>query len=197
MSDKTLDQLIVSLKTEAIDEAEKASAKIIEEANLRSQGILDAARTTRDTMISEAENEARAIKEKGESALRQAGRDYSISVRNEILQIFQSMLESEVKEAFSPDLIKEAIVKVVDNIGQDVTLKLPSPMTAEIAEYIQSRVTAPETLVTVIEDNSILNGFSVASSDEGWSYSITPSAVSEALNAHLNSNWLKILKTEA
>ena len=197
MSEKTLDQLIASLKTEAIDTAEKESDRILEAANLRAQEIVKLAEEKRDTILSDAENEAKAILSKGESALRQAGRDFSISVRNELLKIFQVVLEKETRKKFTPDLIKTAIVKTIENIGSDVELKLPKELSSELAEYIHSRLKESKKHVSLIEDNTILNGFSITKKDDGWSYSISPEEVAEALGNHLTNNWIKILKNEA
>jgi vacuolar-type H+-ATPase subunit H len=197
MSEKTLDQLIASLKTEAIDAAEKESERILEAANLQAEKILKTAEEERDTIISDAENKAQAILSKGESALRQAGRDFSISVRNELLKVFQAVLEKETRNEFTPDLIKTAIISVIENIGSDVELKFSKEFSSEMADYIHTRLKTSEKLVSTMEDSTLLNGFSVTKKDQGWSYTISPEEVAEALGNHLTNNWVKILKNEA
>lgn len=196
MSDKNLDQLITLLKTEAIEVAEKESEKILEEAQLQAQKIVQAAEEKRDIMISEAEQEAQAILNKGESALRRAARDFNISVRNDLLKIFQAVFEKEIRNEFAPDLIKTAITKVIDNVGGEVELKLSKELSKELAEYIHSRLKSSEELVSIIEDNSVLNGFSITKKTQGWSYTVSPEEVAEALKSHLNNNWINILKNE-
>ena len=196
MSEKTLDHLIASLKSEGIEAAEKESKKILEEARSHSEQIVRAAEAQRDAMLAQAEEEANAIVDKGEKALRQASRDYSLSVRNELLAMFRSALDTETTRAFSSDALKSAIVKVIENVGGDVELKLSPQLTREVAGFIQSRVQSSDQPVTIVEDNKILSGFSVTRKDQGWSYSISPEDVSEALKGHLNSNWLEILNKE-
>ncbi len=196
MNEKNLDQLIASLKTEAIDQAEKESGRILEEVNLQAEKIIKAAREERDAIISDAKNEAKAIVSKGESALRQAGRDFRISVRNELLKIFQTVLEKETRKEFTPDLIKTAIVRTIENIGDDVELRFPNELLSEMAEYIHDRLNKSEILVSTIEDNTILNGFSIKKIKQGWSYNITPENVAEALGNHLTNKWINILKNE-
>ena len=51
MSEKTLDQLIASLKTEAIEVAEKESQKILDEANSKAKKILEASEEKRKEML--------------------------------------------------------------------------------------------------------------------------------------------------
>jgi vacuolar-type H+-ATPase subunit H len=197
MSENTLEQLIASLKTEAIDVAEKESKRILDTAKLRAKDILKAAEEKREIILSDAKKEARDIINKGNSALRQAGRDYSISVRNEILKIFQIVLQKETRHEFTPDLIKTAIIKTIENIGSDVELRFSKEVSDELADYIHTRFKATENHVSLIEDNNVLNGFSISKKDQGWSYSITPEEVAEALGKHLTNNWINILKNEA
>jgi V/A-type H+/Na+-transporting ATPase subunit E len=197
MSDKNLEQLIVSLKTEAIDAAEKKSESILEGANLRASKILQAAKAERDAIISNAEQEAQAILHNGRSALKQAGRDFVISVRNELLEIFQTVLEQETRQVFTPDLIKTVIISIIENIGSDVELKFSKEISSEMADYIHNRLKTAEKSVSIIEDNTLLSGFSITKKSQGWSYTISPEQIAEALGNHLNDNWIKILKNEA
>lgn len=193
MSDKNLGQLIATLKSEAIEAAEKEAEKILTDAKAQAEKIVSGAETKRKEMLAEAKQEAADIKSKGEAALRQAGRDYSIAVRNELLQIFQSVLEAETRKEFIPDLMKNAIIKVIENIGGEVELKLSPAFSKELADYIHDRLKSSEKTVSIVEDNSVLNGFSISHKNQGWSYDISPEEVAGALQNHLNPNWLNIL----
>jgi vacuolar-type H+-ATPase subunit H len=196
MSEKSLNQLIKSLKTEAIEAAREESEKILANARMEAKRIVQTAEEKKTVLITEAKQEAQAILQKGEAALQQAGRDYSISVRNELLNVFQAVLETEIRREFTPDLLKTAILKVVENIGGDVELKLPSKDAKELAEYVQSRLKSSEKVVAIMEDKSNLDGFTIAKKKEGWSYSVTPEEVTEGHKKHLNKNWLEILKQQ-
>lgn len=197
MSDKTLNQLIALLKTEAIDAAEQEKKRILEEAEQQAREIVQSAEDKRNAMISNAEREAQSTIEKGEAALRKAGRDYSISVRNELLNIFSTVLEGEVKREFTPDLLKKAIIKVIENVGSDVELKLSKAFSEELADYIHTRLISSQKLVSMVEDNSVLQGFSITNNQQGWSYTISTEEVTEALKRQLNTNWIDILKKES
>jgi vacuolar-type H+-ATPase subunit H len=196
MSDKSLEQLITSLKTEAIEAAEKESKKILEEANSRARQIIQTAEEIRDKSLLDAENEAKSILYKGEGALRRAARDFSVSVRNDLLKTLQAVLEKEVQREFSPDLIKTAIIKVIENIGSHVELSLPTEFSNELAEYIHMRLQTSAVDVSITEDNTALNCITIAKTGEGWSYHISPEEIAEALRLHLTSNWVKIIKNE-
>lgn len=196
MSDKTLDQLISSLKSEAIEAAERESNKILEEARAQAQKILKGAEEQRDRMLTDAGNEAQATIRKGESALRQAARDLHIAVRNNLLELFRAVLEKEIHRTFTPDLVKSAVMKVVENIGGEVELKFPEAFEQELAEYIHQRLQTSDNLVSITGDDSILAGFSITKTNEGWSYDISPEEVAELLQPHLIGKWVDVLKNE-
>ena len=196
MSEKSLDQLIASLKTEAIEAAETEAEKILADAKQQADQMLQAAADQKATLLANAEAEAAAIRQKGEAALRQAGRDYSISVRNELLVVFQTVLEGETRSTFRPNLLKEIIGSVIENIGRDVELSLSEADAKELAEYIHNRFQSSEQAVSVLANQSVLSGFVITPTEEGWSYTISAEEVAESLKKHLNKNWLKILEQE-
>ena len=144
-----------------------------------------------------SEAEAAAIREKGEAALRQAGRDYSIVVRNELVSLLQKVLKAETQKAFSPDLMKETIGRLIEQVGSGVELRLPEEQLQEVADYIHHRLSASEAAVTTVADSSILSGFQLRQQEEGWTYTVSAEAVAEALQKHLNKKWLKIFVNEA
>ena len=193
MSDKTLDQLIESLKEEGIASAEREAEKIRDEARQQARQIVRDAEEKRATLLAAAEQEARQIVSKGEDALRQAGRDYRIAVRNELLQMFANVLAAETRQAFTPDLLKTAIVKVIENIGTEVEVALAPEFARELAEYLQARLQTAEYPVTVVAGSATLEGFSLNNSEQGWKYTITPEEVAGALQSYLNPTWIKII----
>lgn len=194
MREKSLEQLISSLKTEAIEAAEKESEKILADAKRQAQQIVQTAEEKKANMLAAAERDAAALLQKGEAALRQAGRDYSITVQNELLKIFHAVFEAETRKEFTPDLMKNAIIKVLENIGGDVEIKFSPEHAKELTDYIHARIKSSEKTVSIVEDNSVLQGFIISKKNQRWSYTISPEEVAEALNKHLNKNWIDILK---
>ncbi len=195
MTDKSLDQLIASLKTEAIEQAEKESATILQDAETRAQDVLAAAEAQKKSLIIGAKKEAQAIVDEGKSALKVAARDLGISVRNQLLELYRKAFEADVRDSFSPDLIRSVITSVIENVGTDVELRLPSNSMKELSEYIQKRV-AIDGSISIIQDNALPEGLSIVKKDQGWSYEISPEQVIEALLPQLNAKWIQILTDE-
>jgi len=194
MSEKTLDKLIASLKTEAVEAAEKEAKKIVDAANAEAQKILSKAEVEKTELLQNAENEAAAILEKGKGLLKQAARDLNVTVQNDLLKLLKAVLSTEVEKTFTPDLVKSTVLKIIENVDGTVEIKLPEATEKELATYVQQQLQASNGLVSITKDKSILKGFTVTKTDQGWSYHITPEEVSEILNTHLSEKWVNILK---
>ncbi|UJH69123.1 hypothetical protein [Allomuricauda sp. SCSIO 65647] len=197
MSEKTLDKLIATLKTEAIDAADNEAKQIVEKAQAKAQKIVDGAESKSKELLHHAEKEAEATLNKGEAALKQAARDLTVSVRNELLKLLKAALEREVETNFTPELMEKAVLKVIENVGSGIALQLPETMEAQLAKKIQKRLQDSDNLDSVTKDAHLLNGFTVTKTDQGWSYQISPEEVAELLNAHLSPKWVQILKNES
>ncbi len=196
MSEKTLDKLITSLKTEAIDAAEKEAKKIVDAAKAQAQKIISNAEVQKKQLLDNAEKEAEETLNKGVGALKQAARDINVTVQNDLLKLLKTVLQDEINKAFTPDLIKSAVIKVIENVNSSVELKLPEDFEKELAEYVQKHLQTSGNLVTITKDDSMLKGFSVTKTDQGWSYHITPQEVAEILNGQLSNRWINVLKSK-
>lgn len=193
MSDTSLDKLIATLKSEAIESAEKESSVIRTKATNDAENIIREARQERERILNQAEAQAKDIVAKGESTLRQAARDMNIELRNELIDLLGSVLELEVKKNFEPEIIKSAVVQAIENIGSDVNLKLSEQSEKEIGEFIHQKLVAGGKEVSILTDSSLLNSLSIVSKDEGWHYDITPEGIAEVLKKHLLGTWVDIL----
>jgi V/A-type H+-transporting ATPase subunit E len=196
MSEKTLDKLISTLKTEAIEAADKDAAKILQEAKAEAEKIMRDAEAKRDQMIEEATKEADATKEKGALALQQAARDLHVRLASELMEVLAQVLRDEVDSNFTPERIAKAVEQVIGNVGGDVQVGLPEEMKEGAAEDVIQRLQGMDGLNGVVKDASLLNGFSIAKTKEGWSYRITPEDVAAYLSAQLSPKWLAYLRMD-
>lgn len=194
MSEKSLEGLIATLKKEAIEAAEKQAGEIVAKAREEARAMLGEAAATKAEMLRQAEAEAKATREKGESALRQAARDLSVSVRNDLLAMLKAVLEREVDNAFSPELIEKAVLQILENVGSGASLELSGNLGEELAGQIQQRLQASGAWGSISREASLVNGFAISREREGWTYRVTPEEVTEWLHAYLTPKWIEILK---
>ncbi len=194
MSEKNLEGLIATLKREAVEEAQKQAGDIVSKAQGEARAILRDAEARKAETQRQAEAAAKATREKGESALRQAARDLSVSVRNDLLTLLKVALEREVEGAFSPQLIEKAVLGILENVGSGATLELPPDMGGQLADRIRQRLQASGEPVSIRKNTSLVNGFAISKTEEGWTYRITPEEVTELLYTYLSPKWIEILK---
>jgi vacuolar-type H+-ATPase subunit E/Vma4 len=193
MSEKTLDKLIATLKSEAIDAADTEAKKIVDKAQAEADKLISDAQSQKERILSEAKNEAEQRLEKGTAALQQAARDLKVSVRNDLLEMLKEVLTREVEAAIDPELLEKAILKVAENTGTELELHLPENMDAELLGKIQKSLQESEYISQWIQDGQLLKGFSLSKTDQGWRYDITPEELSELLFEQLSQSWVNIL----
>ncbi|MCA0132195.1 hypothetical protein [Winogradskyella alexanderae] len=194
MSEQTLDGLIAKVKSEAIEASELEAQSIINDAKLKAKQIINKAEADKRALIKDAEVHAEGLVKKGKIALNQAARDVQISVKNDIHNLFKSVLEAEVKEAFTTDLYTKVISKVMDSLGGKVAVTLPKDMEDEMIKSLQNSLATSKSVPQIIKKNNLLSGLSVTKIDEGWSYDITAEEIAELLSQHLSPKWAEILK---
>lgn len=197
MSKQSLDQLIASLKSEAIEAAEKEAKEVLESARAKRQQMIREAEEKSRQILAKADKEAQNIQDKGQSALQQAARDLTISLQNDLLNLLGGVLRKEVQKEFKPDLMKTAILKVIENVGGEVELTMPEPFVKDLANYIHQQLKDTDTNVSISPEQHRLQYLSVRKTGQGWSYEISPEEVSILLQAHLTDNWVKLLQKEA
>jgi len=194
MSETTLNNLITTLKTEAIDAAEKEAAVIIKAAKEEAQRILNDAEQQQQQLLNDAEKEGQATLKKGESALRQAARDLTVTLRNDLMQLLKGVLEEDVNTNFTPELLQSAMVQVVENIGSGTQLTLSADLEAGLADYVQQRLQTSKASVAIMTDSTLNKRIQISQKGQGWSYEITPETVSALLGEHLSGKWENLLK---
>ena len=193
MSDKTLDKLIFTLKTEAIEAAEQESAAIRAEARKKADQLLAETKTQCDTMLADARKQADQTLAKGQGALRQAARDVTVSLQNDLLQLMSNVLEQEVSGQFKPEVIREAIVRVLENIGGGVEVKLSDDLLGQLSGQLQQKIQASDAVVKKDDRQGLSKHITISKTDEGWSYQINPETVSELLKTQLSDSWVEMI----
>ena len=193
MSEKTLDSLIDRLKTEAIEKAEKTAQSIISDAQTKAEGIVKNAEAKKMQLLKDAEKEAEDIIHIGENALRQASRDICISLQNEMLRILGKVLDKEIRQTFTPDLIRSTVLQVINNVGGPSEIHLPASIKDELAEYIRLKLQTSEEMVTISGDESLINAFTISKGQEGWKYVISAGEIAALLYAYVAPKWKAVL----
>jgi len=193
MSDKTLDKLISTLKTEAIEAAEQEAAAIRAEAQKTAEQLLNDTKAQCEQMVAEAQKQADQTLEKGQGALRQAARDVTVSLQNDLLKLMGNVLEQEVSGQFKPEILQKAIVGVLENIGNDVEVSLSDDLLGQLNGQLQTMLQASDAVLKAHDRQGLTKHITISKTDEGWSYELSPETVSELLRTQLSDSWVEII----
>ncbi len=101
--------LLEKIQKEGIQRATEESLKVINEAKGKSAEILAKARQDAGLIIEKAKEEAVKMQDSTDSALRQAGRDFLISLRSEISSLLKGIVRGETSQALAPQEMAQMI----------------------------------------------------------------------------------------
>jgi len=194
-----LNSLIQKIKEEGVEEAKKSSRNIIADAERKAGEIIDGARKKKAAIVESGEKEAADLKKSGEAALRQASRDCLLSLRREVIKLFDNITKCEISQKLSSEDLKGIIIKTIENFKKGEAINI------EVLLNKKDKDALEETLlhalkkdlkkgVTFKVSSSIKNGFRIGEKGKDFYYDFTDEAVAEAFSLYLNPKIAKILK---
>jgi V/A-type H+-transporting ATPase subunit E len=197
--DTQLKELIETIKTEGVENAERQSAEIIEKAETRAKEIVSEAEQRADRIVQDAQKEASRREESGKEMLLQSSRDLLLSTEAELKRIFERVIQDSVGESYSQKTVEEAIVKVIEGWSQkgatDLTILLSEADQEQLEKNLRSRLS--ETVrqgVDIKPSPSVRSGFRVAEKGGSVYYDFTSTGIAEAMAAFLNPRLAEIVR---
>lgn len=193
-----LNNIIEKIKKEGIGEAEKKSKEIIEQAQKKAQEIISLAERQARNIVSEAEAEAEKIKKLAEDSIRQSIRDATLTLKQNVIELFDSIIKRELTEQMSTDFLKEIIVDIIKNFKKEGPLDLEILLSKNDKTKLEDKVLDLLTSemrkgVTFKISPTIEAGFRIGIKEKNFYYDFTDDALTEALVRYLNPKITKIL----
>ena len=108
-------ELIDKIKTDGIKSAEDKAAQIVKDAQAKAESIVADAKKEASVIVADAEEKAAKSKVSGEEAIKQAGRDLVLNIREKITDLFDVILKEESKGAMDEKLMGDVIVKLISS----------------------------------------------------------------------------------
>ena len=194
-----LDNLIQKIKQEGVEEAKKQSEDIVNQAQTQAKKIIENSEDKRKTLIQEGRREASNLMTSGEEALRQAARDVLLSLRQEIIKLFDRVTKDKVSEELSPDSLEKIIVKVIENFKREEGLDIEVLLSKEdkkVLEAVLLKALSGDLKkgVTFKAAAGMEKGFRVGEKDKNFYYDFSDEAIAEAFGKYLNPRIAEILK---
>ncbi len=191
-------ELIDKIKTDGIKSAEDKAAQIIKEAQAKAETILANAKKEASAIIADADDKAEKSKISGEEAIKQAGRDLVLNIREKITALYNVILQNEVKGAMDEKLISDVIVKLISNWkgedSADLTV-LVSEKDAKAVEQVLMNKLADKVKkgLDVKASKNIDAGFHVEAKDGSAYHNFSAEGIAEVFADYLNPRLANLL----
>lgn len=193
-----LEDLIEKIRKDGIEETKKASEEMIKNAKEEASKIINNARDKATKLMEEAKQETTQFKKNAEAALNRAGRDLILSLREQLIGLFDNILKCQLSEVLTPEFLKELIVKIVDNWSPDKGLSLEVLVSAQDKQRLEEllfshfREAAKDTIV-IKTSNNIDKGFRIGIKGEDVHYDFSDEGILESLKEFLNPAISRVL----
>lgn len=189
-----LQQFIAQIKEEGIGEARKEAERIIGEARAQAQRIVADAQAEAERTIARGKAEAETFRRAAEAAIQQAARNTIISLRTEIIALFDRVVKEQVSAVLEPKVVRDLIVRLVEQWAKS---RADGPVALEVLLSEADRAALEDQLkhalgaklragVELKGAARAQKGFFIGEKDGVVRYDVTDAGIAAALQEYLN-----------
>lgn len=169
-----LKDLIEKIKRDGVQAAEEKAAQIESEAKAKAQALLSRAKKDSEKIISDAMSQAGKLKESGQAALKQAGRDMLITLKKEIVTLLDAVAAKSVGTALTGsdlvNILKDLIKAQTESEKKDMVITVKSEDLDRLEKALLADLSKEmKKGITLKASDDIKGGFLI-SYDSGKSY---------------------------
>ncbi len=201
MTDK-IQEITEKIYNDGVIKAKNDSEQIIADAKAQVNEILNSAKKAQRELLIKAQNQANEIKQKTNTELQLAGRQFISKLKQQITQIIStSQVKGQFKNALSDnDFIKEILLHIVKNWNpqksEDINLKvlLSEQKEKELMVFFESK--AQDTLDKGVEikfDSNINSGFKIGPKDGSYFLSFSDKDFENYFKSYIKDSTKKLL----
>ncbi len=196
-----LSELIAKIKSEGLKTADEEAAAIIREATHKADEIRAAAHKESSRIIADAKQETERLEQSAREAIRQAGRNLILSLKDQIASLFNIVLQQSVEESLSPQVLEEAIVSLIqawnpDSLPEVQVLLSPEDL-QKVEKHLVSKLAAElKKGVEIKPFPEMSAGFRVSMKDGSAYYNFSDQGIAEIIGEYLNPRLTEILKPD-
>ncbi|MDD5129763.1 MAG: V-type ATP synthase subunit E family protein [Candidatus Omnitrophica bacterium] len=193
--------LIAKIQQEGVDAAQAQAAQIKTEAEHAAMKIISEAKIQAQKIIEQADSQAKKTNDSTRAALKQAGRDLLISLRQEILAMLDRLIKLDLRQALTAEELSGIIAALIKNaplsLGSQVIVFLKQEDKDRLGQGFLKQL-AEQTKKTVVlkSADGIASGF-IISFDAGKSiFDFSSQSLSEYILSCLRPELEGVLKSE-
>ena len=200
--DAELQEIIDTIKSEGVKNAEARQQEIIENANSKAQSIIEDAKKEAESIVSNAKQEAEKHEASGRAALQQAGRDLILTVRGEIEKLFDRVVHEATGEALTGEKLADAIVAALNSWEEskvaDLQILLPEEQQKEVEKGLKGRLAeSMKKGVEIRPVSTIQKGFRISTKDGSAYYDFSDEGIAEMLSAFVSPRIAELLQADS
>ncbi|ADK81575.1 V-type ATP synthase subunit E [Sediminispirochaeta smaragdinae] len=196
--DVQLKELIETIKSEGVDNAEAQAKEIVNEAQKKRNEIIADAEQEAARIREKAEEDAAKMQATAEESIRQAGRDLLLSLESSITSMLDAVVKKEAASALTGEGLSKAIVALLSNWSEEkdsLELLLPENERVEVEEYLKKALgTKMKKGVTVKPVAGIEAGFKIAEEGGSAYYNFTADGIAEILSQYVSPRLSSLLR---
>jgi len=197
--DIQLQELLDTIRTEGVNNAEEQARKIRAEAEEQAGKIVADARKEAARILESATQDAKRLEQSGREALRQAGRDLILSLQKEIQNLIAAIIKKETKNVLTGKFLEEALSAVLsgwkENGETDLTVLVTEKLLENLAKALHSQLaSAVKGGAELRPGRHVDYGFKVSMKGGTAYYNFTEEGIAEILGEYLNPRIAEILK---
>ncbi len=192
-----IQDLIDSIKSDGIQEAQKQKDEIIKNANSQAEGIVKDAEKEATVILEKARKEAAVLEVSGKEAVRQASRDVILSLKKSINSTMEGLLKTKVTKSFDEKQLAQLVVEVVksgiaDSSASAVEVKKGSvkALQASLAQDLDKELKGG---LVIRMNTEVESGFRYADAEGKSYYDFSDEEISALLIPYLNAAVADIL----
>ncbi len=186
-----LKNIIEKIKQEGVEEAEKKSSAIVAEAEEKARKIVQEAQEKRNEILKDGRQQAEKFKKNAQDAVGQAVRDVLLSLRQKIIDLFDSVIYNQVSAVMSGDFLKEIIIKLVESFKEKGVMDIEVLLSQEDRDRVEESFlgSVSEEIKKGVEfqvSKNVERGFRIGVKGSNAYYDFTDEAVAGAFKEYLN-----------
>jgi len=196
----TIQSLLDTIKEEGFQEAEKISQKIIDEAEAKAELIIQEAEKKAKHSIKNAREEVRKTQEAFEVAMNQVSRNLILSLHDEIIRLFDRILDRKAGSSLRPDVMRKMILKITENWeakdkNGSFEILVNEKDARELEDLLYDSLQGEFKNGIVIKPlKTIGAGFRIGEKEGAVHYDFTPEGIAEILRETLNPRFSRFLE---
>ena len=164
--EQQIQDLVASIKKEGIEEAKKQSAEILASAKAEADEIIKKAKAESEKIIQDAKNSAKLEAESAKAQIVQAGRDVTLSLKQNVESLFNKILTDDCKKAMDASLLAQLITQAVNADLNGVTAEIPEGLKDDVVKALSSEVAKLVKQKDFLkESKGVLSGIKLSSND--------------------------------